>query len=141
VRVTISMSAAASTPFYLAMIGAAAWSVTASRWEFTPAQTHGALRVTHVDLFGRRLRASTVPDKEPSIAARQQQSGRFALLRGVTSSLRRADRTSDISRPQPTNRRRRGCHVRSHPRTARASHVTALMAVSISAATASGCDT
>src|SRR6185437_6435702 len=38
VRVKTSMSAAASTPVYLAMMGAAARSVTASRWPLTPAQ-------------------------------------------------------------------------------------------------------
>ena len=38
VVVKASMSAAASTPVYLAMIGAAARSVTASRWPLTPAQ-------------------------------------------------------------------------------------------------------
>ncbi len=38
VRVKISMSAAASTPVYLAMTGAAARSVTVSRWALTPAQ-------------------------------------------------------------------------------------------------------
>jgi hypothetical protein len=38
VVVKISMSAAASTPVYLAMMGAAARSVTVSRWAFTPAQ-------------------------------------------------------------------------------------------------------
>ena len=39
VLVKTSMSAAASTPVYLAMMGAAARSVTASRWALTPAQT------------------------------------------------------------------------------------------------------
>jgi hypothetical protein len=39
VLVKTSMSAAASTPVYLAMMGVAARSVTASRWAFTPAQT------------------------------------------------------------------------------------------------------
>ena len=39
VVVKSSMSAAASTPVYLAMTGAAASSVTALRWAFTPAQT------------------------------------------------------------------------------------------------------
>ena len=39
VVVKSSMSAAASTPVYLAITGAAARSVTASRWPFTPAQT------------------------------------------------------------------------------------------------------
>src|SRR6266699_4449012 len=38
VVVKISMSAAASTPVYLAMTGAAARSVTVSRWALTPAQ-------------------------------------------------------------------------------------------------------
>src|SRR6266487_6174343 len=38
VVVKISISAAASTPVYLAMMGAAARSVTVSRWAFTPAQ-------------------------------------------------------------------------------------------------------
>ena len=36
VVVNISMSAAASTPVYLAMMGAAARSVTVSRWALTP---------------------------------------------------------------------------------------------------------
>ncbi len=36
VVVKISMSAAASTPVYLAMMGAAARSVTVSRWALTP---------------------------------------------------------------------------------------------------------
>ena len=39
VLVNSSISAAASTPVYLAITGAAAASVTASRWPFTPAQT------------------------------------------------------------------------------------------------------
>src|SRR6187549_3831986 len=39
VLVNTSMSAAASTPVYLATMGAAARSVTASRWALTPAQT------------------------------------------------------------------------------------------------------
>ena len=39
VVVNSSMSAAASTPVYLAMTGAAARSVTVSRWPLTPAQT------------------------------------------------------------------------------------------------------
>ena len=41
VRVNSSMSAAASTPVYFAMTGAAARSVTVSRWALTPAQTFG----------------------------------------------------------------------------------------------------
>ena len=36
VVVKISMSAVASTPVYLAMMGAAARSVTVSRWALTP---------------------------------------------------------------------------------------------------------
>ncbi len=39
VHVKTSMSAAASTPVYFAMTGAAARSVTVSRCAFTPAQT------------------------------------------------------------------------------------------------------
>src|SRR5271165_3693839 len=39
VVVKTSMSAAASTPAYFAMMGAAARSVTVSRWALTPAQT------------------------------------------------------------------------------------------------------
>jgi hypothetical protein len=37
VRMKTSMSAAASTPVYFAMMAAAARSVTASRWPLTPA--------------------------------------------------------------------------------------------------------
>src|SRR5258708_26451328 len=46
VLVKTSMSAAASTPVYLAMMGAAARSVTVSRWALTPAQKF--LPVVHV---------------------------------------------------------------------------------------------
>ena len=46
VRVKASMSAAASTPVYLAMTGAAARSVTASRWAFDPGP--GVLARVHV---------------------------------------------------------------------------------------------
>jgi len=38
VVVKISMSVAASTPVYFAMMGAAARSVTVPRWALTPAQ-------------------------------------------------------------------------------------------------------
>jgi len=45
VVVNTSMSAAARTPVYLAMMGAAARSVTVSRWTLTPAHTFSPYRM------------------------------------------------------------------------------------------------
>jgi len=45
VIVNSSMSAAASTPVYLAITGASARSVAASRWPFTPAQAFSPYRM------------------------------------------------------------------------------------------------
>jgi hypothetical protein len=53
VVVKTSMSAAASTPVYFATIGAAARSVTVSRWALTPAQAFSPYRGN----AGREVRA------------------------------------------------------------------------------------
>jgi LuxR family transcriptional regulator, maltose regulon positive regulatory protein len=97
VVVKISMSAAASTPVYFAMMGAR--SVTVSKWALTPAlprheTAHAALLTDILDV----VHGATLTARDPSSSASEELSpSELKVLRYLPTNLSRPEIASELS--------------------------------------------